>query len=77
MDLVLQILTMLFYVSDGKLVSYVDGNENLHGGIKGDLWPVTENYEGQNHVGEAETVPQIAIKEVIEAESLYKLLPKK
>ena len=60
-DVVLRIL-------DGKLVSYVDGNENLHGGIKGDLWPVTENYEGQNHVGEAETVPQIAIKEVIEAE---------
>jgi len=60
-DVVLRIL-------DGKLVSYVDGNENLHGGIRGDLWSVTENYEGQDHVREAAKVPQIAIQESIVAE---------
>ena len=38
-DVVLRIL-------DGKLVSYVDGKNNLHGGIQGAGWSVTEKFEG-------------------------------
>ena len=37
-DVVIRIL-------DGKLVSYVDGNDNLHGGIQGDEWSVTQLHE--------------------------------
>ncbi len=60
-DVVLRIL-------DGKLVSYVDGNENLHGGIKGDPWQVTEKYEGQRHAVEEKVAPQITTVEREEAQ---------
>ena len=38
-DVVLRVL-------DGKLVSYVDGSNNLHGGIQGEAWDVTNKFEG-------------------------------
>ena len=50
-------------ILDGKLVSYVEGNENLHGGIQGDAWQVTENYEGQSHVVEETVVSQVTTAE--------------
>ena len=31
---------------DNKLVAYVDGDENLHGGIQGDVYEITAQYEG-------------------------------
>ena len=51
-DVVLRIL-------DGKLVSYVEGNENLHGGIQGSDWSVTKEFEGGNYHGAVDDVPQI------------------
>ena len=39
-DVVLRIL-------DNKLVAYVDGDENLHGGVQGEPWDVTAAWEGQ------------------------------
>ncbi|MED6338871.1 MAG: phosphopantetheine-binding protein, partial [Candidatus Thermoplasmatota archaeon] len=54
-DVVLRLL-------DGKLVSYVDGKTNLHGGVQGTEWPITQNFEGE--VSEIETTtPQIVIDE--------------
>ena len=54
-DVVLRIL-------DGKLVSYVEGKTNLHGGVQGTEWPITQNFEGE--VSEIETTtPQIIIDE--------------
>ena len=32
---------------NNKLVAYVDGDENLHGGIQGDVYEITAQYEGQ------------------------------
>ena len=57
-------------ILDGKLVSYVEGNENLHGGIQGDAWQVTEDYEGQRHVVEEPTVPQIITEESKEEQAI-------
>ena len=59
-DVVLRIL-------DGKLVSYVEGNENLHGGIQGDPWQVTENFEGQSYIVENTIVPEVVIEENTES----------
>ena len=39
-DVVLRIL-------DNKLVAYVNGEENLHGGVQGDAWNVTAAWEGK------------------------------
>ena len=39
-DLVLRVL-------DGKLVAYVNGEDNLHGGVQGEGWPPTAPYEGK------------------------------
>ncbi len=61
-DVVLRIL-------DGKLVSYVDGNENLHGGIMGDSWPVTTQYEGEYFI---EDTPQNETIESTLEESITK-----
>ncbi len=33
-------------ILDNKLVAYVDGDNNLHGGIQGDVYDITEPYEG-------------------------------
>lgn len=33
-------------VLQNKLVAYVDGENNLHGGIQGEAWPPTEPWEG-------------------------------
>ena len=38
-DVVLRIL-------DNKLVAYVDGDENLHGGVQGEAWSITSQWEG-------------------------------
>ena len=38
-DVVLRIL-------DNKLVAYVDGDENLHGGVQGKAWSITSQWEG-------------------------------
>ena len=32
---------------DQKLVAYVDGEDNLHGGVQGDPWPITAPFEGK------------------------------
>ena len=54
-DVVLRVL-------DGKLVSYVDGSNNLHGGIQGEAWDVTNKFEGLpiNQPIVAEQVPEKA-----------------
>ena len=43
-------------VLDNKLVAYVDGDNNLHGGIQGDVYEVTAPFEGLP--SEAETPPE-------------------
>jgi len=42
-DVVMRIL-------DNKLVSYVNGDENLHGGVQGEPWPITAAWEGKPSV---------------------------
>jgi len=37
-------------ILDNKLVSYVDGDDNLHGGVQGDPWPITAAWEGKPSV---------------------------
>ena len=37
-------------VLQNKLVAYVDGENNLHGGIQGDPWPITADWEGKPSV---------------------------
>jgi len=58
-DVVLRVL-------DGKLVSYVDGSNNLHGGIQGEPWEITNNFEGllTNQPVVAKQVPEKTITEV-------------
>jgi acyl transferase domain-containing protein/acyl carrier protein len=41
---------------DQKLVAYVDGDNNLHGGVQGEPWPITAAYEGKPSVVEAPVV---------------------
>ena len=66
-DVVLRIL-------DGKLVSYVEGNDNLHGGIQGDPWQVTENYEGQSYIVENTIVPEVVIEENTESPAVVETI---
>ena len=35
---------------DQKLVAYVDGEDNLHGGVQGEPWPITAPFEGKPSV---------------------------
>ena len=56
-DVVMRIL-------DGKLVSYVDGDSNLHGGVKGAEWPITQAYEGITSESNGQTPPQVEPKQV-------------
>ena len=35
---------------DQKLVAYVDGENNLHGGVQGEPWPITAPFEGKPSV---------------------------
>ena len=56
-DVVMRIL-------DGKLVSYVDGDSNLHGGVKGADWPITQAYEGITTESNGQTPPQVEPKQV-------------
>ncbi|MGB1679055.1 MAG: beta-ketoacyl synthase N-terminal-like domain-containing protein [Poseidonia sp.] len=44
-DVVMRIL-------QNKLVAYVNGDDNLHGGVQGDAWPPTQEWEGQPSVVE-------------------------
>ena len=37
-------------ILDNKLVSYVDGDDNLHGGVQGEPWPITAAWEGKPSV---------------------------
>ena len=37
-------------VLQNKLVAYVDGENNLHGGIQGEPWSITESWEGKPSV---------------------------
>ena len=39
-------------ILDGKLVSYVDGSNNLHGGIQGDEWAIIANQNLQNELSD-------------------------
>ena len=45
---------------DQKLVAYVDGENNLHGGVQGEPWPITAAFEGKPSV--ASTPPVIPIE---------------
>ena len=38
---------VVFRILQNKLVSYVRGDDNLHGGVQGDHWAPTEQWEGQ------------------------------
>ena len=49
-DVVMRIL-------QNKLVAYVNGDDNLHGGVQGDVWPPTEAWEGKPSVAEAVAEP--------------------
>ena len=49
-DVVMRIL-------QNKLVAYVNGDDNLHGGVQGDAWPPTEPWEGKPSEVEAPSVP--------------------
>ena len=33
-------------ILQNKLVAYVNGDENLHGGVEGDVWELTAGIEG-------------------------------
>jgi len=37
-------------ILDNKLVSYVNGDDNLHGGVQGHPWPITAAWEGKPSV---------------------------
>jgi len=41
---------------DQKLVAYVDGDNNLHGGVQGEPWPITAAFEGKPSVVAAPVV---------------------
>ena len=56
-DVVMRIL-------DEKLVSYVDGDSNLHGGVQGDEWSVTKSHEGVASALVGGTTPQMEPKQV-------------
>ena len=49
-------------VLQNKLVAYVDGENNLHGGIQGEPWTITESWEGKPSVASTPepAVPQTA-----------------
>ncbi|MGB0515972.1 MAG: beta-ketoacyl synthase N-terminal-like domain-containing protein [Poseidonia sp.] len=49
-------------VLQNKLVAYVDGENNLHGGIQGEPWTITESWEGKPSVASTPepVVPQTA-----------------
>ena len=38
---------VVFRVLDNKLVCYVDADDKLHGGVQGESWPVTAQFEGK------------------------------
>ena len=40
-------------VLQNKLVAYVNGDDNLHGGVQGDAWPATAPWEGKPSVSHA------------------------
>ena len=45
-------------VLQNKLVAYVDGENNLHGGIQGDPWPITADWEGKPSVSSTPSLHQ-------------------
>ena len=49
-DVVMRIL-------QNKLVAYVNGDDNLHGGVQGDAWPPTEAWEGKPSIAPSEPEP--------------------
>jgi len=49
-------------VLDNKLVAYVDGDNNLHGGIQGDVYKVTAPFEGLP--SEVESAPEQPVPKV-------------
>ena len=44
-------------VLQNKLVAYVNGDDNLHGGVQGEPWPVTAPWEGKPSPASAEPEP--------------------
>ena len=44
-------------VLQNKLVAYVNGDDNLHGGVQGDVWPATAPWEGKPSVSQAPVEP--------------------
>jgi len=58
-DVVLRIL-------DNKLVAYVNGDDNLHGGVQGEPWPVTAAWEGKPSVATPASKPEPQIPVIIE-----------
>ena len=55
-------------VLQNKLVAYVDGENNLHGGIQGDPWPITADWEGKPSVSSTpEPAPKPSPAPAVEA----------
>ena len=60
---------ILLRVLDNKLVAYVDGDNNLHGGIQGDVYQVTAPFEGLPVEIETPTeqpAPKVEVAPVVE-----------
>ena len=56
-------------VLDNKLVAYVDGDNNLHGGIQGDVYEVTAPFEGlppEVETPPEQSVPKVEVAPVVE-----------
>ena len=47
-------------VLQNKLVAYVNGDDNLHGGVQGDAWPATAPWEGKPSISHAPAEPPSA-----------------
>ena len=53
-------------VLDNKLVSYVNGHDNLHGGVQGEPWPITAAWEGKPSVVDSATpTPPVQVAPVV------------
>ena len=52
-------------ILDNKLVAYVDGDDNLHGGIQGESYSITEPYEGLPNEVTSDKSPESQTPEII------------
>ncbi len=52
-------------VLQNKLVAYVNGDDNLHGGVQGEPWPATAPWEGKPSVSHVPVEPSTPVPEVV------------